>query len=157
MSSETPNTSHSRSSKLTRAFMIVPLFFFLNIALSLMNRYALGHLGFKFPLILTAFHALFSFLSMMPIAVRTHESRMKYYQVIKSEWKGVSYVGFWLSVNIALNNLSLVYIDLGLNQIIRYGSYSSTCFCLESIGSLNHLSSKTLIFLPTTSLNVWDD
>ena len=109
----------SKSASTARALFIIPLFFCLNIALSLLNRFALGHLGFSFPLILTACHALFSFLSMLPMVSVTPEIRHRYRKTLHREWRGILFVGLWLSANIALNNLSLVYIDLPLNQVIR--------------------------------------
>eukprot|EP00889_Picochlorum_renovo_P004136 jgi/Picre1/31166/NNA_006520.t1 len=35
------------------------------------------------------------------------------------EWKGVVWVGIWTSLNVVLNNFSLVYISLSLNQVLR--------------------------------------
>ena len=37
------------------------------------------------------------------------------------QWKGVVYIGCFMALNIALNNLSLLDISLTLNQIIRWG------------------------------------
>jgi hypothetical protein len=106
-------------SRTIRAAITIPLFFLLNISLSLLNRYALGHLGFTFPLVLTAFHALFGFLFLLPAVYASEDRRHRYMTAIAREWKSVALVGFWLALNIALNNLSLVYISLSLNQVIR--------------------------------------
>lgn len=100
--------------------MVLPAFFTLNACLSMLNRWALGIKGFSFPLLLTASHALFGFLFMLPALIFIPGVWPTYRSVLQREWRGMVVVGCWVAVNIALNNLSLVYITLSLNQVIRY-------------------------------------
>lgn len=105
--------------KSRRAAIVVPAFFTLNTLLSMMNRWALGHKGFKFPLVLTISQACVSFsftLAMLSFFPGTLD---RYKKVAQKEWKGIFIVGFWVAANISLNNLSLVHLSLSLNQIIR--------------------------------------
>lgn len=43
-----------------------------------------------------------------------------YKETARKEWKGIILVGLCLSVNIVLNNCSLVHISLSLNQVLRW-------------------------------------
>mmetsp|Transcript_7915 Transcript_7915/g.15903 ORF Transcript_7915/g.15903 Transcript_7915/m.15903 type:complete len:382 (+) Transcript_7915:190-1335(+) len=105
-----------------KAVVVVSLFFLLNVGLSLLNRWALGVKGFSFPIFLTMFQALFLFTSIVCSSVfipkvrgMTGTSR----RTMVKEWKGVVWVGIWTSLNVVLNNFSLVYISLSLNQVLR--------------------------------------
>ena len=62
---------------------------------------------------------LFSFCALAPVAMR--ESLKVHKHTLERQWKGVVYIGTFLALNIALNNVSLLDISLSLNQIIRYG------------------------------------
>lgn len=106
-----------------KAVVVVSLFFLLNVGLSLLNRWALGVKGFSFPIFLTMFQALFLFTLILCSSVfipkvrgMTGGSR----RTMVKEWKGVVWVGIWTSLNVVLNNFSLVYISLSLNQVLRY-------------------------------------
>lgn len=106
-----------------KAVVVVSLFFLLNVGLSLLNRWALGVKGFSFPIFLTMFQALFLFTLILcssafipKVRRMTGGSR----RTMVKEWKGVVWVGIWTSLNVVLNNFSLVYISLSLNQVLRY-------------------------------------
>ena len=116
----------------TKAVVVVILFFLLNVGLSLLNRWALGVKGFSFPIFLTTFQALFMFTAILcsslfipKVRGMTGSSR----RTMVKEWKGVVWVGIWTSLNVVLNNFSLVYISLSLNQVLRYGFYMYTVMC----------------------------
>ena len=61
---------------------------------------------------------MFSFLVLSPIMMQEpHRSRHR--ETIYTQWKGLAVIGFSAAANISLNNLSLMQIDLSLNQVIR--------------------------------------
>jgi drug/metabolite transporter (DMT)-like permease len=68
---------------------------------------------------------LFSFMVLAPIALRTqweiHE------RTLMKQWRGIVYIGCFMALNIALNNISLLDISLSLNQIIRSAIPVVTC------------------------------
>jgi hypothetical protein len=82
-----------------------------------MNKWALGHYGFKYPLLLTSTHMAFSFVVLAPFALKT--SLETHVRTLQKQWKGIVYIGSFMALNIALNNLSLLDISLSLNQVIR--------------------------------------
>jgi drug/metabolite transporter (DMT)-like permease len=108
-----------------KTVVVVLAFFVFNQCLSLLNRWALGVKGFRFPILVTMCQALFFFVqitlgSLFSTRMRGIVSRS--YELVKSskaECAQVAWVGLWTSGNIVLNNVSLVYISLSLNQIIR--------------------------------------
>ena len=108
-------------SKLARSLVVVPLFFALNAALSLLNRWTLDPARYAFPapLLLTAAHQLFAFLCLLPPMAATRARRARLAADVRRDWRGVVAVGAALSANIALNNSSLAHISLPLNQVIR--------------------------------------
>lgn len=59
----------------------------------------------------------FSFVVLAPVAMR--ESWDVHRAALAKQWKGVVYIGAFMALNIALNNISLLDISLTLNQIIR--------------------------------------
>ena len=67
----------------------------------------------------------FSFLVLGPIALRTpwevHE------RTLAKQWRGILYIGSFMALNIALNNISLLDISLSLNQVIRSAIPVVTC------------------------------
>lgn len=106
-----------------RGLAVVVLFFVLNVSLSLLNRWALGIQGFAFPVFLTMFQAFFTFMCVVIGIMFMPHLWSEYADIVKESWKGILLVGFWLSVNIAMNNYSLVHISLSLNQVLRYDGY----------------------------------
>ena len=59
----------------------------------------------------------FSFLVLAPVALR--EPWEAHRRTLEKRWQGVVYIGAFMALNIALNNISLLDISLTLNQIIR--------------------------------------
>ncbi|KAG7666954.1 hypothetical protein Ndes2526B_g04567 [Nannochloris sp. 'desiccata'] len=105
--------------------LLIAAYLTLNTSLNLLNKWALGHYGLAFPLVLTSTHMLFSFMVLAPIALRTqweiHE------RTLTKQWRGIVYIGCFMALNIALNNISLLDISLSLNQIIRSAIPVVTC------------------------------
>ena len=102
-----------------KSVVVVLLFFVLNTCLSMLNRWALGIHGFSFPVFLTMFQAMFTFICVFCVLWMTQKRRNVYRETARKEWKGIILVGLCLSVNIVLNNCSLVHISLSLNQVLR--------------------------------------
>lgn len=102
-----------------KSILVVSLFFTLNISLNLLNRYALGVRGFSFPISLTLFQALAMSLCLFGSCLVSRSVKDGMLGALGNEWRGIIWVGFWTSANILLNNISLVYISLSLNQVIR--------------------------------------
>lgn len=105
--------------------VLIAAYLGLNSSLNMLNKWALGVYGFRFPFLLTSTHMLFSFCALAPIAMR--ESIKVHRHTLERQWKGVVYIGMFLALNIALNNVSLLDISLSLNQIIRSSIPVVTC------------------------------
>jgi len=60
----------------------------------------------------------FSFLALAPIMMLP-AFRGLHMATLQKQWKGMLFIGAFLALNIALNNISLVEISLSLNQVIR--------------------------------------
>ncbi len=86
------------------------------------GRYALGLYGFRFPLFLTSTHMAFCFLALLPYHLTHNWEAHK--AVLRRQWKGLAAIGAFLAAGISLNNVSLVYISLSLNQVIRCGQFA---------------------------------
>ena len=83
------------------------------------RRYALGVYGFRFPFVLTSAHMLFGFLALLPYHLSHNWEAHK--AKLRQQWRGLAAIGAFLATGISLNNISLVYISLSLNQVIRCG------------------------------------
>ncbi|PRW60834.1 Drug Metabolite transporter superfamily [Chlorella sorokiniana] len=105
--------------------MLVITYLGLNSSLNLLNKWSLGVYGFRFPFLLTSCHMAFSFVVLAPVALR--ESWESHRRTLEKQWKGVVYIGSFMALNIALNNISLLDISLTLNQIIRSAIPVVTC------------------------------
>lgn len=105
--------------------VLVAAYLSLNSSLNLLNKWALGMYGFRFPFMLTSAHMLFSFFALAPVALR--EPWEVHLRTLEKQWKGVVYIGCFMALNIALNNISLLDISLTLNQIIRSAIPVVTC------------------------------
>ncbi|EFN59787.1 hypothetical protein CHLNCDRAFT_133480 [Chlorella variabilis] len=105
--------------------VLVVLYLSLNSSLNLLNKWSLGVYGFRFPFLLTSCHMAFSFCVLAPMALR--EPWEHHRATLRKQWKGVVYIGAFMALNIALNNISLLDISLTLNQIIRSAIPVVTC------------------------------
>lgn len=107
----------------------------LNTVLNLLNKWALGSFGFKFPMILTAAHMLFGSLALLPLMTLKPKYRERHVPILKQDWKALLFVGCINGPQIAANNASLVTIELSLNQVIRATipvCVATFALCLES-------------------------
>ncbi|KAL6785713.1 hypothetical protein ACKKBF_B01345 [Auxenochlorella protothecoides x Auxenochlorella symbiontica] len=104
---------------------LVTVYLGLNSSLNLLNKWALGIYGFRFPFLLTTAHMSFSFLVLAPFALRTPWEAHR--ATLRRSWRGVVYIGAFMALNIALNNVSLQDISLTLNQVIRSAIPAVTC------------------------------
>lgn len=124
--------------------------------LQLLNKWALGHYGLRFPFMLTCTHMLFSFIVLSPFALRVdYETHVK---TLQKQWKGILYIGAFMALNIALNNLSLLDISLTLNQIIRSAIPVVTCvlaIIVESKMPTQQEATSLIILTLGVMLAVW--
>ena len=67
---------------------------------------------------MTVSHMAFSFMALAPIMMLP-AFRALHKPTLQKQWKGMMFIGAFLALNIALNNISLVEISLSLNQVIR--------------------------------------
>ena len=93
----------------------------LNSFLNLLNRWALGLHGLRFPLIMTAAHMIFGSVVLLPTMLLMDGYRGTHLANWRKDWKALIFIGAVNGPQIALNNASLVSIELSLNQVIRAG------------------------------------
>jgi len=103
-----------------KTIVLVLLYLGLNSSLNLLNRYTLGHAGFSFPILLTCAHLSFSVLCLSPIMLSSKFSYASSHgEILPRVKSAVVKIGLFMSLNIAMNNASLVSMPLSLNQVIR--------------------------------------
>jgi drug/metabolite transporter (DMT)-like permease len=113
-----PGASASRASPgPVRVAATIALYLGLNSSLNLLNRYTLGHAGFRFPVTLTCAHLLFQTLALAPLVATRGGSN--HAETLGRSWRGLVAIGAFMAVNIALNNASLLHLSLSFNQVIR--------------------------------------
>ncbi|KAG8465129.1 hypothetical protein KFE25_012492 [Diacronema lutheri] len=100
--------------------LFVALYFSFNATLNLFNRWALHTSGFHFPIVMTACHMLMSTVMLLPLFTtghygQRHTSVMSSRRVVRD----VAVVGVLHGLQIALNNASLVHLELSMNQVVR--------------------------------------
>jgi drug/metabolite transporter (DMT)-like permease len=109
----------------------IVLYVALNSSLNLLNRYTLGHAGFRYPVLLTCAHLAFQTLALAPVvlgggaspkggkasswsnALASHE------ETVMKHWRGIAAIGVLMAANVALNNASLLHLQISYNQVIR--------------------------------------
>ncbi len=113
---------------------IACLYLLLNTSLNMLNRWALGQYKFRFPMLLTAAHMIFGSVVLLPVMTLMEGYRGTHAANWRKEWKALLFIGAVNGPQIALNNASLVSIELSLNQVIRAGipvCVACFAFCLE--------------------------
>jgi len=95
------------------------LYILLNAALNFSNRMVLGVSGFRFPLTLTTGHMLLNPLFLSPLMFLLTSYRKQHRDIISERAKALAIVAVCNGVQIALNNSSLVHIELSTNQVMR--------------------------------------
>ena len=106
----------------------------LNTSLNMLNKWALGTYHFRFPMLLTASHMIFGSLVLAPMMLLKEGYRGTHAANWRKDWKALLFIGAVNGPQIALNNASLVSIELSLNQVIRAGipvCVAGFAFCLE--------------------------
>lgn len=131
--------------------LLVVTYLSLNSSLNLLNKWSLGVYGFRFPFLLTSCHMAFSFCVLAPVAMR--EPWESHRRTLEKQWKGIVYIGAFMALNIALNNISLLDISLTLNQIIRSAIPVVTCLLAILVES-RYPSGQELAALITLTLGV---
>lgn len=89
------------------------LYFGLNFLLNISNRWLLGVKGLAMPLFLTMAHMLFSFLVLGIV------NKFQWNPKINKHLPETALIGTMQAANVALNNMSLVYLPLSVAQIVR--------------------------------------
>jgi len=95
------------------------IYIVLNAALNFLNRWALGVHSFTFPLALTGAHMLLNPVLLLPVMLARGLNWQEFSQTLGAQWRGIVIVGLLNGVQIALNNSSLVVMELSLNQVVR--------------------------------------
>lgn len=91
----------------------------LNSFLNLLNRWALGLYGLRFPLIMTACHMIFGSCALSPLMFLKDEYSSRHASVMQNDWKGLAVIAVMNGFQIACNNASLTVMELSMNQVIR--------------------------------------
>ena len=89
---------------------------------------------FRFPMLLTAAHMIFGSVVLLPAMMLMDGYRGTHRANLRKDWKALLFIGAVNGPQIALNNASLVSIELSLNQVIRAGipvCVACCAFCLE--------------------------
>ena len=114
--------------------------------------------GFRFPLLLTSCHMLFSLLALAPFMLR--KSLMPLHrETLARQWKGFVAIGLFMALNISLNNSSLVEMTLSLNQVIRASIPVFTCVLAVAIEGKKPTQKEALSLLVLTfgvMIAVWE-
>ena len=114
--------------------LIASLYLLLNTSLNMLNKWALGQYKFKFPILLTAAHMIFGSIVLAPVMLLRDGYKGSHTANWRKDWKALLFIGAVNGPQIALNNASLVSIELSLNQVIRAGipvCVAVFAFCLE--------------------------
>ena len=88
----------------------------LNSLLNLMNRWALGLHGLRFPLFMTACHMIFGSCALSPLMFLSPKYADKHMDVLQNDWKGLVTIALMNGFQIACNNASLTVMELSMNQ-----------------------------------------
>mmetsp|Transcript_170125 Transcript_170125/g.545566 ORF Transcript_170125/g.545566 Transcript_170125/m.545566 type:complete len:323 (-) Transcript_170125:84-1052(-) len=91
----------------------------LNAGLNFTNRWALGVHDFSFPMSLTSAHMLLNPVFLAPVMLLSKAYRNEHGSVLRSSWKALLVIAAFNGIQIALNNSSLVHIELSTNQVVR--------------------------------------
>lgn len=108
-----------RSADLCFAVFIIFAYLILNSALNLLNRWALGLYGLKFPLFMTSAHMIFGSCALSPLMILRESYNSRHALVLQNDWKGLAIVAAFNGFQIACNNASLTVMELSMNQVIR--------------------------------------
>jgi len=108
-----------KPAELCFATAIVFAYLGLNSLLNLLNRWALGLFGLKFPLVMTASHMIFGSTALSPLMLMREHYSSRHALVLQNDWKGLAIIATMNGFQIACNNASLTVMELSMNQVIR--------------------------------------
>jgi hypothetical protein len=111
--------SNTSAGNLAFSIFIILAYLGLNSFLNLLNRWALGLYGLRFPLVMTASHMIFGSCALSPLMLVREEYTSRHATVFQNDWKGLSVIAVMNGFQIACNNASLTVMELSMNQIIR--------------------------------------
>jgi len=142
------------------AIFIIFAYLGLNSFLNLLNRWALGLYGLRFPLIMTACHMIFGSLALSPMMFTSDHYVSRHASVLASDWKGLVITAVMNGFQIACNNASLTVMELSMNQVIRASIpvvVSLFAVCIE--GKIPAKSEVCCLFIISLGvmLAVWEE
>jgi len=107
------------AAQLTFSIFIIIAYLCLNSFLNLLNRWALGLYGLRFPLIMTSAHMIFGSTALAPMMLMRDTYASRHSSVLANDWKGLATIAVMNGFQIACNNASLTVMELSMNQVIR--------------------------------------
>ena len=132
----------------------------LNSFLNLLNRWALGLYGLKFPLIMTSCHMIFGCMALSPMMLLNADYAARHASVLRNDWKGLLTIAVMNGFQIACNNASLTVMELSMNQVIRAAIpvlVALIAVCVENkIPSKSEVASLMVISMGVM-LAVWEE
>lgn len=85
----------------------------------MLNRWALGLYGLRFPLLMTSAHMIFGSSALAPMMLMREDYAARHANVLANDWKGLATIAVMNGFQIACNNASLTVMELSMNQVIR--------------------------------------
>ena len=117
-----------------KTFVLVLLYLGLNSSLNLLNRYTLEHAGFSFPILLTVALIVLGDMFISNHVVSKFSYASSHGEILPRVKNAVVKIGLFMSLNIAMNNASLVSMPLSLNQVIRASIPVVCAICAVFVG-----------------------
>jgi len=132
----------------------------LNSFLNLLNRWALGLYGLRFPLIMTSCHMIFGCMALSPMMILNETYAARHASVLRNDWKGLLTIAIMNGFQIACNNASLTVMELSMNQVIRAAIpvlVALLAVCIENkVPSKGEVASLIVISMGVM-LAVWEE
>jgi len=100
-----------------RTLLIFSSWLFCNVALSFTNKFLFKYQGFKFPFFIIFLGTFSTMIGTGIIAWRTVD-RLQY-RLALANWRTLTALGLIHALDVGLENLSLVYINITMNQVIK--------------------------------------
>ena len=110
-------SSSSRGAGTAFLAALVCAYLVLNTGLSLLNRWALGVLGLRFPILMTSTHMIFGAWALTPMMTLSDAYAVEHRGVLRGQWRGLAAVAVLNGVQITANNASLAVMELSLSLI----------------------------------------
>ena len=132
----------------------------LNSLLNLLNRWALGLYGLRFPLIMTTCHMIFGSCALAPMMLTNDSYVARHATVLSNDWKGLAMIAVMNGFQIACNNASLTVMELSMNQIIRASIpvlVAILAVCIESKVPSSKEIACLVVISAGVMLAVWEE